>query len=117
MFDGPGNDPIELLGYIFSPLGHDEYVTDFPSRFPQEDAFALMGLDEGYRTVRPKNRHGNTGKTAARSHIRDTQRARRKVLPKEERLTVVALDDFLRILEAGQVQNLVPAGQQLVVPL
>jgi len=72
-----------------------------------------MRLNQRYREILPGNSQRNTWKSSTGAYIANPKCALRKVGCQEQRFTKVALDNFRRVFEAGQVENLVPATEEI----
>lgn len=111
---GARNQPIERFCDSFCAGGANPDVRKVPGSFLQENGFALMRFDQSDGTARARDGNDEARKARAGTDI-DDRCDLRKVLGEKERFTVMALDSFFEALDAGQVQDFVPAGQELVM--
>jgi len=70
---------VECLCHGFESLGQNSNIPDAAGGFSQEDRFALMRFNQGNVAIGAGNGYGKTGKTGARSDVRDAKATGRKV--------------------------------------
>jgi len=75
-----------------------------------------MGLNQRHRTLWPRDRHRNARKSGTGAYVRNAQISLRKVSCKEQGFTIVAFNDFFRFFDASEVENPVPATEQIEMP-
>jgi len=112
---GPGNDPVEGLFHGLSPLGDNPYVRKIARGFAEEDGLAFVGFNERDSAFRAENRDGDAGEARPGADVGKGDWFGRKVRREKQRLAIMARHGIFHAADGGEVQDLVPAGEQLVV--
>jgi len=105
-----------LVDFLGSPIQHAD-IYQRTASFLQKDGFSLMRFDEHDRAIGTSDGDRHARKPATRPDIADAEGAGRQVRGQKQRFAVVALDGIRQILDAREVQNLVPPLEKFVMRL
>lgn len=111
------HDYVELPASRLRALRQNPDISESPSGLPQEHRFPLVGLDQCHRAIRSSYSNREAGKSSPGTQIHDPSRFRGKMGCQEKRFPIMTFGGFLNIIDGRQVQNSVPAPQQLVMGL
>jgi len=110
-----GNYPVEGLFYNLRPFSYDPHVWVTAAGLAEEDGLALVGFNERDPAIRAENRDGDAGKARAGADVGKGDWSGRKMRREKQRLAVVARHGIFHAADGREIQDLVPAGEQLVM--